>query len=225
MGYDLDKHLEEAILLNRSLYEGHDKQKDPYLSPVFTFTRAAMAHPKMTELSADSAAAVVDAYLLRRGHLTAEDGWELEFSDLSASEGSDGSDALAAFLELWDQIRCLPGESWPDAAWRRVNQRRTFHAIRKLPECKNMTRFAHFLALAAELQEMVGDKPILLPCREVGKTLGIDKGTVVAYRKLAVKHGFLRQLKRHRYDDGGHKEATEFKFDPSRLGAGRNVQS
>lgn len=216
---NLDQHLDAAIEENRALYESHNQQ-DSYLSSVFTFTRIAMAHPEMTDLTADSAAAVVDSHMLRRGHPTAEDGWGAEFGHLSASEGSD---ARAAFLEAWDQIRCLPGESWLDAAWRRVNHRRTFDAIRKLPECKHMTRYAHFLALAAELQEMLGDKPILLPCREVGKTLGVDKGTVVAYRKLAVKHGFLHQLKRHRYDDGGHNEATEFKFDPPRLDAGRNV--
>lgn len=169
---NLDQHLEAAIQQNRALYESHDQQKDGYLSSVFTFTRVAMAHPKMTDLTADSAAAVVDEHLLRKGHLTIEDGWRGEFGDLSAS---DDSDARAAFLEVWDQIRCLPGESWLDAAWRRVNQRRTLDAIRKLPECKPMPGYTRFLALAAELQEMLGEKPILLPCREVGKTLGVDK--------------------------------------------------
>jgi hypothetical protein len=203
----LDQHLDAAIEENRALFESHDKM-EAYLSPLFTFTRIAMGHPEMTDLTADSAAAVVDAYLLRRGNVSAEEGWTAEF---------DSADARAMFLQVWDEIRCLPGESWLDAAWRRVNQRRAFEAVRKLPECKHMTGYARFLALAAELQEMRGDQSILLPCRDVAKVLGVDKGTVVAYRKLAVKHGFLQQLKHHRYD-GGQSEATEFKFNLDRLG-------
>ena len=91
------------------------------------------------------------------------------------------------FLQTWDEVRLLPGESWLNSAWRRALQRNIFDEVRQLPQCKNSTGYANFLCLAAELQDMRGEEPIFLPCREVGKTLGVDKGTVVAYRKLAQK--------------------------------------
>ena len=37
-------------------------------------------------------------------------------------------------------------------------------------------------------------------------------------RQTGVIEANLRQLRRHRYDDGGHSEATEFKCDLVRLG-------
>ena len=75
-----------------------------------------------------------------------------------------------------------------------------------------MPRYDRFVSLAGWLQHTAGDRPIALPCRVVAALMGTDKHQVSAWRGLAVREGFLRELEKARYEPGGKGKATTFRF-------------
>ena len=68
------------------------------------------------------------------------------------------------------------------------------------------------ISLAGWLCGVVESDGIMLPCREVAKTLGVRPNTVACYRQQAIEHGYLTQIKAHTYRPGGKGETTEFRF-------------
>ncbi len=202
--------LDQALEENRSLVESHDKM-EKYLSPVFQFTRTAKGHPALGGLEAEFAASIIDRFLLAMGYGTSAEGWTSEFVDCNGDE----IDARALFIDTWPRILFLVQESWLDAAWRRVENMELRKRIIRLPQCAS-EKFASFLALAAELQQLRCTESILLPCREVAELMKINKETVSTYRRIAVRQRFLVIVKEHTYSSS-KRESTEFKFDQGRL--------
>jgi hypothetical protein len=63
----------------------------------------------------------------------------------------------------------------------------------------------------------MGDRSIMLPCREVGEALGVQPMTISRYRKWAKEDGFLQEVKEAKFaGKRGAGEVTEFRFDVSR---------
>lgn len=206
---ELDEYLDSARDENNSLYEAHDKMES-YLSPVFNFTRRVRGHTVLGKLPVEMAVREVDGWIMRKGYATIEEGWR---SELATNPAEDDCDSRALFVEGWDSVRFLPGETLVGAAWQRVKEGTLSERIRRWPGCAS-EKHASFIALAAELQEQRGDDPILLPCRTIGERMRVNKETISIYRRLAIKKGLLRVVTEHRLSRG---EATEFRFDKARL--------
>lgn len=79
-------------------------------------------------------------------------------------------------------------------------------------------RFELFINIAARLQLAVGDRNIKLPVEKLGKVLGCSGRTVSNLRKKAIKGGYIKLKKKHRFKPGStDNRATEFRFDLARV--------
>jgi hypothetical protein len=209
--HEIDLHLSTAQNGNRAMYEAHDRA-DGYLSPLFHFVRSVKSHPALMEQTAEVALKLVEGWLMRKGYGDVAEAWRGEFDDVGIE---DGGDAQIEFIDVWDRIKWLPGQSWLDAAWQSAKGSELERQIRDLPQC-HTKKYGSFLALAAELQALCGDEPILLPVRKIGELLGLDKTTITRCRKFATSQGLLRVVTPHHFGSG-RKLATELRFDRQRL--------
>jgi hypothetical protein len=179
---------------------------------LFYFVRLVKAHPSMTGKSGKQAFREVSA---------AMECWDRDDQDEQNDDwrhwlGVDGYDAETVFMDAWDKVRYLPGRDALTNAMERAYQR----PLRPTGELKDNRPevYSLFISLAGWLQVIVGDQPIKLPVREVGELLSLNPMTVSRLRRLAVKDGFLKQVKPHRFaGKRGTGEATSFRFDKSRF--------
>ena len=205
----LNEYLDYALETNNAAYEWYEDQKyaEPYLSPIFTFTRLAKAHPDLTELGGDEALAVVeDNWLSTKGH-DIDDAWPAFFYGVYSAD-----DARTEFLDVWERIKLLPGESWLHVA-NRLAQREHF-LEQLLPHCPTKVA-AKFIALACALQRLRGTDFILLPCRQVAPILECTAQTVSRLRRWAQKPGvdILEVTTEHRFNpQKDEQDATEFRL-------------
>jgi hypothetical protein len=63
---------------------------------------------------------------------------------------------------------------------------------------------------------IVGNQNITLPCENLAELMNVSAMTISRYRNWAVKDGYLRRVKEHKFSSRGQGNATEFRFDVSR---------
>jgi hypothetical protein len=171
----------------------------------FQFVRHIKGHPSMANADAKEAFRRTDQ-LLRTWKLGA---WEYWF-------GMSREDAEVLFLACWDVVRFLPGHTPLDNALEL--SRRQPLGLKPDIKAQRTDGYEAFVSLAGWLQVGAGDRPILLPAREVGALLGVQHTTVLRYRNLAKKDGYLTEVKEAKYGGrAGAGEATEFRFDVGRF--------
>ncbi len=194
-------------------YRRHvEEDGPPEWQVLFYFVRLVQGHPAMAGRSGKEAFRAVCEVMRswsRRKGIPASQGWQ-HWLDV------DCDDAETVFLDAWDKVRYLPGRNPLRNALERAEQNPII-----LPEelaDKRPDVYPRFVSLAGWLQVVMGDQPIKLPVREVGELLRILPMTVSRLRKFAVKDGFLKEIKPHRYaGKRGAGEATSFRFDVSRV--------
>jgi hypothetical protein len=194
-------------------YRRHvEEDAPPEWQVLFYFVRLVQAHPATAGQSGKQAfcevCKVVREWLRYKGGQVA-DGWQYWL-------GVDYNDVETIFLDAWDKVRYVPGRSPLTNALERA-RRNPVILPNELAD-KRPDVYPMFVSLAGWLQVVVGDQPIKLPVREVGELLRVLPMTVSRLRKFAVKDGFLKEIKPHRYAGRrGAGEATSFRFDVSRV--------
>ncbi len=130
--------------------------------------------------------------------------------------GLTEEDAYNEFRLNWKNIRYLPDETPLSQAWARA---RAYPV--KSPPRKGSRRatpgYDRFISLAGYLQITVGDRPILLPVKEVAELMGTDKHSISVWRRLAVEDGFLNEVTPAKFNPHGKGKATEFRVAPGYL--------
>jgi hypothetical protein len=129
-------------------------------------------------------------------------------------------DARAEFIDLWSKIRYRPGHTPLQQAFDSARKLRLIvpDDIRERRPCcaskqRDESDYEFFIGLAGHLQVVMGDKPILLPCREVAEILRVSPITISRYRNWAQADGFLKLTKIHSFRSKGRGEASEFLFN------------
>lgn len=173
-------------------------------SPLFSFTRLVRAHPEITDLRETEALAAVErnlASILReRKESAGKDLWSAFFSVEREDE------ARMDFMRSWRAVRHIPFRDLLENA-ARIAQERPFH-----PPVDRTPLYARFLSLAYWLQQMMGDKPILLPVRKIDSILGCHFTTVSILRYFAVQDRLLEKVKEFQFRSMKRGRATEFRF-------------
>jgi hypothetical protein len=201
-----------------------DRECDQLWQQPFLFARLVKAHPAVAKLPAARALAEVVRSLRALARKFKADPYRhlaYFYPDAQEKPGHCRLDGLlededepVEFLASWDKIRYLPGESPLDQAAERA--RREPLGLRE--DVERSKGYRSFVSLAGGLQVTAGDRNIQLPCREVGKLLGVEPKSVSRYRHWAVQDGYLREVKPHVYRGPGKRgEATEFRFDVSQF--------
>jgi hypothetical protein len=114
-------------------------------------------------------------------------------------------DAAAEIATAWPQVRYAAGHGPLDAA---LNLART-SPLPLPPKLKLHNVYELFVGLCGWLQTIVGEADMYLPCRDVGKRVGVSHTTISQYRRLAVSQGLLIP----RACGRGHQRlADEFRF-------------
>jgi hypothetical protein len=183
-----------------------DRQVDPaqaeengrFRTPMFELVYLFKGHPHLDGVDAPDAWKMVN-------HL-APAAWEDAF-------GFTADDAEAEFYHLWDAIWSTPGQSMIANAIARARQnpiRIPFEIRRKRPK-----RYPEFLAVAAHLQRMVGDRNFILdPRASDWVDFGINHVTVWRYCHHAMEDGFLTLKVKGSRPKGKRKGiASEFRFN------------
>jgi len=76
--------------------------------------------------------------------------------------------------------------------------------------------YEFFISVAGHLQVIMGDRNILLPCREVSEQMKVSPRTVSRFQQWGVEDKFLVKVKEHSFRSKGGGSAAEFRFDVSR---------
>lgn len=133
-------------------------------------------------------------------HVDRMGGWETIYS-------LDEEAAEIEFVSLWSKVRIGPGEEPLDLAL----QRAIAHPIASRPKGNRPTpKYDRFVSVALWLQEVVGDRPIMLPCEKVATLLQTTPRLVSMWRDRAVSEGWLVKTADHVFG-GGERRATEFR--------------
>jgi hypothetical protein len=176
-------------------------------SRLFLFVRLAKAHPQLHGLAAAAAFAAIDDVAQTWDHQKGECPW-LRFLGI----GRD--DAAVEILDAWDKVRFQPPGCTPlQNALQMADERPLILRAEVMAVRFASVRYPRFVALAGWLQVCVGDRPILLPVREVAKLFAVEPMTISRYRQWALKDGYLVEVQAHQWrgaKKGG--KATEFRF-------------
>lgn len=187
----------------RTAYQFLEQQGKPenWHSPLFEFAPFVKAHPEMTDLPDHQAVRRIEQLMREwEGPHSGQDPWQFFFSEVDGTEA-----ARLDFMSSWNAVRHLPFHNPLSNALRLADQR-------PLPEQTRGVLYQRFISIAAWLQVLFPEKPILLPTRKVGELLGCDQRTVSRLRGFAVQDGLLIIVKKHFFRPAGRNEATEFRF-------------
>lgn len=144
---------------------------------------------------------VVEPEIRRRG------GWETLQPEVSLSP----EEIYLEFVYDWDKVRYELGATPLDNAVEKAD------TVRLVPKrCSDHPNpiYARFVSVAGWLQVTMGNRPIMLPCEKLAKTLSSSPMTISRCRTLALKDGFLKIVREHSFSS--HR-ATEFRFDVTRF--------
>jgi hypothetical protein len=189
-----------------SAYRDHRAQnRDKEWQGIFYFIQLVKAHPSVATVQGKTAFRRVDR-AIRQSRPSSWEHWL----------GVTRDDAEAAFIDAWDKIRYFPGRT-PLGNAHEQSARSPLRLNKETKE-RRSDGYERFISLAGWLQVGMGDRPIMLPCREVGDLLSVQPMTISRYRKWAKEDGFLREVKGAKFGGRhGEGEATEFRFDTSRF--------
>lgn len=177
-------------------------------SPLWGFLRLAKGHQDLFGAEPERAFRMMTQAMrdwLQQTGRAESDPWDTYL-------GVPRDDAQVETLDAWAKIRNVAGLSPLEQALALATEQPLelpWEYRQGRPDC-----YARFLSLAGWLQVSHGAQPILLPVEALGKVLGLQKMNVSRLRTLAVKDGFLREVKGH---DRVRRRATEFVFDVSRI--------
>src|SRR5262249_13207899 len=209
--FELENNIQSSLPLKAYMAAAYEHQDnvlvDGWKTPLWEFTRLVKAHPSLRSLSGDEALAQVEAVLETWSRPDEEhDVWAFWFADSGNSE-----DAGMEFLHIWDAIRYLPGLTPLQNA---IEMAKTWSFV---PSVCPTEGYRRFVTLAGCLQEVMGDRNILLPCHKLAKVLGCEPITISRYCKLAIAAGILRVMAPHTFSSkAGNGTAREFRFDCSK---------
>lgn len=134
-------------------------------------------------------------------------------------------EARTEFIEAWERMRYVIGQTPLDAAFIAAKQllrlhlddqtfkRRGIQYADRWERSKVTDDYEFFITLAGHLQVIVGPNPILLPVELVAEKLDVSARTISTWRRWGVQDGYLKVLKRH----VARKNATEFLFNVARF--------
>jgi len=182
-------------------YRGNYNPNERFHTPLWAFTRTLRS--RFPDFEPEEVLEAILPEIEERG------GWEsvANFDDYPVD------DPCVEFVVTWLRVRTLIGESLLQAAYR-LAQKRPLITERSAKYPGRYMAYDKFVSVAAHLEILRDDKPIFLPCREVGVLLSCDPKTVQRYRVLAVRDGLLHQVGRH---SRVKCRATEFRFNTSRF--------
>jgi hypothetical protein len=175
-------------------------------SPLFHFLRWAKAHLALKHATAGYAFQAVESVLRGWSKLKKREcPWKVWFE-------IDRIYAKTHFLDIWDKIRYLPGESPLEGAWERT-QACPMVLRDEVLNARESEAYPRFVSLAGWLQVMMGDQDILLPVEKVGKVMGLDPSCISIFRRWAKNDGYLKEEKK----SVRKVKATRFRFNVSRF--------
>jgi hypothetical protein len=201
----------------RLAVEEHNRRRDdgswPEWQELFGFVRLVKAHPDMEGTNAGPAFRHVKKVVMRWRHAIPEGecscGW-------CHWLGVCAEDAEVAFLDTWEKIRYLPGQTPLQNAFRLAREYPL--ELRDEDLACRTEGYQWFIRVAGWLQFVMADRPIMLPVELLGKALGVKPMTVSRYRKWAVADGYLKEIRPYEFRGKGKGgKATEFVFDVSRF--------
>jgi hypothetical protein len=198
---ELCSQITEIGRLNLSRQENY-KGQDGFRTPLWEFVRTLKAMKTLAELTSGDALKSVENSMAAQG-LT----W-----GLCANFSKDDLAPEEEFCHLWDSIKFPIGEGPLSVAIRQADALPVHlaHDFRG-------DAYTRFVSVAYHLQLLVGDRPILLPCRPLADLLGTSAQTISMRRGFAEKDKFLVRHKEHKFRPGAGSKATEFRFDVSRF--------
>ncbi|MGE5610672.1 MAG: hypothetical protein ACM359_15585 [Bacillota bacterium] len=183
-----------------------DDGSSEYRSSLWDFTRLLRGHPELRDRTAKDAWRQVDAIVNAWGG--GRVGWSWF--------GLTRVDAECEFLSVWDAVR-KPEAVDPVAHALRLAQTRPL-VLRKAIADARPEQYPVFVSLAGWLQVVHPERPILLPVRKIGETLGCSPMTVSRYTAWAEEDGYIVRTKAPKFNRRtGTGSAAEFKFVTERF--------
>ena len=190
------------VVLRFAEHERLEPTPGTFRTPLFTFARFCKYHPSVRDLPSHIAMRRVQDAMVRWPDVPCGvDPWEHFFPDAVLGEA-----ARVDFQDSWDQVHSLPFQDALQDAVRLATE----YPLQ--PSVDRGELYGRFVSIAAWLQKSRGSLPILLPTHKLDSLLGCDHRTISGLRRMAVRDGFLREIKQFRYRPGGKGEATEFEF-------------
>jgi hypothetical protein len=181
-----------------------------WFTDLWSFTRLIKGHPSMTGKSAIEAADSVQQIFLELDPYET-DPWARWLQ-------SDSGDPRMEFVHTWGKIKYKPGYSPLNAAIEQEDQ----EPWNPPPQYEVPTeKYRRFLGIARQLQIIMGDRNIFLPCEKVAAAMGVDPMTISRYRRWAIKDRLLIVQREHKFRGKGAGEATEFRFAETLLQEGK----
>jgi len=164
----------------------------------FYVARALKGHPDLRHAGADQAA---DA-------LMSNERMAAVLSDMPSMRIEFTEDDLVAFYAAWERVRVPMNVDPVEAAMDVVSSlppELLLHTVKRRPG-----RYPKFLTLAALLQLLVAQGPILLPCRKVGHHMGCELNTVSTWANWGRDDGVLLLAREHSFRSGAGSRASEY---------------
>jgi hypothetical protein len=183
---------------------GNYRSGDQRKSPLWDFTRYAKAHPQLTKLSDAKALRIVEQWLQNSGKH-----WNVDFESIDSSE--DGRDE---FINSWHAISFVPGADLTENALRLAKEK----PLDLSPDTTSTARYAFFVSYIWHLQDLVGEKSIVLPCHHTGDLFSCSHTIIAGYIKRAIWDGYLTLVTPHSFRQGkGKNRAAEYRVQTDRL--------
>lgn len=109
------------------------------------------------------------------------------------SQGISDEEFGMDFMACWQKIKILPGLDVLENALRRSA------SIGLGLLVDRGLLYSRFIALAASLQQLCGDSPIMLPTRRIGPLLGVTHITASRLIRFAIEDELIRRTETHNY--------------------------
>lgn len=179
----------------------HPAKSTRWHSPLFSFVRLLKRYPELRELDGNSVADKIETIMRNwPDYHPQSDVWESVFWD----RGDE--DFRLEFINCWQRARIPAGYDCVQEAFRLANEEPL------VPPVNHGTTYALFISVAAHLQAMQGELPIMLPVKRLAKELGVSPNMISIYRALAKKDGLLAEVQSCVCPGRGRGRATEFRF-------------
>ena len=178
-------------------------------TPCFWLVRLLKAHPELGPMAAQDVITKIEKTIheWELYHEWPEGFWQRFFL-------TNRYAAHAEILDIWDQIKRLPGhDALENAAEFSRQHPLSLDDARSEKRGRN-PKYLEFVSLCAWLQLTVQPDPIAIPCREFAAALGIDAMTISRFRKWALQDGLMIPFEKHEFHGVGSKsnKASTFRF-------------
>jgi hypothetical protein len=190
--WPLNHYLWAAVFQAQYLFDSPESTKENWHTRAWDFGRFAKSHPALFNLDTDHALHMVKRTIGGKF-------WK-EYFDM------DLADAEMAFDHVWTTCRTVPGYDPLVIAVLRAKQ------TLKMDDGGQPAGYTTFLDVARSLKHQQGDTPFMLPCHKLAPELECTPITISRYRQRAIREGYLKVVKDHKYRSSGKGEATEFMF-------------